>query len=207
MASEQVLVAERRELLGTSNSRRLRKTGRVPANLYGLGEECVSLTVAADVVTPLIVSGTAVVDLELEGSAQKVFIRDVQWDTFLTSILHLDFQRVSADQRINIELGIETRGVVNDGVLEQPLHSIPVNCPAAEIPETLSVRVGSLAIGDEVTVGDLDLPDGVTTEVAADTVVLRVVAAQDVDIVQEDVLAAAEPEVIGKAKDEEDSEE
>ena len=85
MANEtKVLPAEVRSLKGTGNSRRLRAAGKVPAALYGLGEEPQSLTLAAEHVTPIVVSGSQIIDLDLDGTTSKAMIREVQWDTFLT---------------------------------------------------------------------------------------------------------------------------
>ena len=92
MADTDKLVAEKRTETGTSHSRRLRCEGKVPVNLYGLGQENVSLTISGDDLKPLVVSGIQVCDLVIDGSEEKALIREVQWDVFLTHILHVDFQ-------------------------------------------------------------------------------------------------------------------
>lgn len=205
MATEAIAV-ERRTQIGTSHSRRLRLEGKVPANLYGLGKDPVALTVASDVITPQVMAGHRVVDVDLEGTLEKAMIRDVQWDTFLTRILHVDLQRIDPNARIDVEVGIRLRGILNEGVLEQPLHSVELNCLAYAVPDQVDVRIGTLRIGDEVTVGDLQLPEGVTCNLPDDSVVVRVSEAMDVDIVQEDIGAAAEPEVIGRAGEDDEGE-
>ena len=203
MANELVsLVAELRTQTGTSHSRRLRTEGRVPAVVYGLSEEPVSLTLAGDVITPIVVSGNQVVDLSFGDTTTKAMIRDVQWDTFLTHIVHVDLLRVDDNARIDLELFIEIRGTVNEGVLQQLERSLMVNCPVFLIPESPVVRVGSLKIGDTVTVGDLEFPDGVTVNAPADTVVVRVEEAQEVEFDTEaDEGGALEPELIGRSAD------
>lgn len=207
MSNEGKLVAEKRTELGTSHSRRLRIAGRVPVNLYGLGQDGVSLTIPGDQITSIVVSGTQVCDITIDGTEEKAIIREVQWDTFLTHILHVDFQRVDPQARVDLEIPVEIRGTVNEGVLDHVHHSINVNCPVFNIPDKFEVRVGSLKIGSEVTVADLGLEEGVKAALSDDAVVVRVTEAQDVEIVQEDVGAAVEPEIIGRKKDDEEGDE
>ncbi|NQV28740.1 MAG: 50S ribosomal protein L25 [Rhodopirellula sp.] len=204
MANEGKLVAEKRTQIGTSHSRRMRCEGKVPVNLYGLGQEGLSLTIVGDELKPLILSGSHVCDLVIDGTEEKAIIREVQWDTFQLHILHVDFQRVDPNARVDLEIPVATRGTVNEGVLEHVLHQVSVNCPVYNIPEKVEVRIGALKIGDQVTIADLAFDGDLTTSLPSDTVVLRVVEVKDVEIVQEDIGAAAEPEVIGRAKEDED---
>lgn len=207
MADTDKLVAEKRTETGTSHSRRLRCEGKVPVNLYGLGQENVSLTISGDDLKPLVVSGIQVCDLVIDGSEEKALIREVQWDVFLTHILHVDFQRVDPNARVDLEIPVATRGMVNEGMLDHVLHQVSVNCPVFNIPEKVEVRVGTLNIGDEVTIADLHFDGDVTTDLPSDTVVLRVIEVQDVDIEQEDAGDGVEPEVIGRDDEESDGEE
>lgn len=205
MSTTALLPAQPRTALGTANSRRLRQEGQIPATLYGLNQDPVSLTVAAETAKPIILAGAHVVDIEVDGNVEMAMIRDVQWDTFLMHILHLDLQRIDRGATIEVEVPIEAKGSVKDGVLDQPLHTLTLSCLAHSVPEKMFVRVGTLDIGDEIIVADLEIPEGTSTAISSDTVVMRVTAVQDIDIVQEDVSAAAEPEVIGaKADDEAD---
>lgn len=208
MANEtKSLVVEPRPLTGTGNSRRLRNSGKVPATLYGLNQDVVSVALAGDAITPVVVSGNKIIDIEIDGATSIAMIREVQWDTFLTHILHVDLQRVDSETRVDIELFINIRGAVNEGVLEQPVRSVMVNCPVFLVPESPVVRVGSLKIDDTVTIADLGFPEKVTVELPDDTVVLRVSEAQDIDIEEEeDASAALEPEVIGRKSEDEDEE-
>ncbi|MDA0920304.1 MAG: 50S ribosomal protein L25 [Planctomycetota bacterium] len=204
MADDGKLVAEKRTQIGTSHSRRLRCEGKVPVNLYGLGQESVNLTISGDDLKPFIVSGSQVCDLVIDGAEQKALVKEVQWDTFLLHILHADFQRVDPQARVDVEIPIATRGTVNEGVLEHVLHEISVNCPVYNIPEKVEVRIGALKIGDEVTIADLAFDADLTSVLASDTVVLRISEPQEVEIEQQDVDAAGEPEVIGRSATDED---
>ena len=178
-------------------------SGQIPACLYGLGQDTLSLTMSGEALTPVIMSGAHVIDVDIAGTVEMAMVREVQWDTYLTDILHVDLQRIDREARIDLEVAIEARGDVNEGVLDHQLHTLTLSCPAYAVPDNFAVRVGSLSIGDEVTVADLDLPEGTETEVPLDTVILRINEVQDVYIVQEDITAAAEPEVIGAKSDDE----
>ncbi len=203
MATE-ALAAEVRTQIGSSHSRRLRLEGKVPANLYGLGKDTVALTIASDVITPAVMAGHRVIDVSVDGATEKAMIREVQWDTFLSHILHVDLQRIDANARIDVDVAIHLRGTANEGVLDHHLHTVELNCPAYAVPDQIDVRIGSLRIGDQVTVADLALPEGVTCNLPGDSVVVRINEVKDVEIVQEDVTAAGQPELIGRASDDEE---
>src|SRR5207244_3833049 len=98
-----------RDVTGKRRIRRLRATGVIPAFLYGHGEACVNLALASDEVKALVRHGARVVDLE-GAVSEKAFVRDLQWDTFGTEVLHLDLARVSADERVTVEVKVELKG-------------------------------------------------------------------------------------------------
>jgi large subunit ribosomal protein L25 len=206
MATTSTLSAQVRTALGTGNSQRLRRSGQIPASLYGLGQDPVKLSLRANDAMPVLLAGAHVVDVNLDGNVEMTMIREVQWDTFLTSVLHVDLQRIDPTARIEVNIAIDTRGQVNEGVLDVQLHSLTVECPPFDVPANFSVRLGSLRIDDTVTVADLTLPEGATTEVPGDTIVLRINVVQDIDIdlVQDDMSAGVQPEVIGAKADEDD---
>ena len=214
MAEATTLTAQARGTHGTHEARRMRKNGLIPGVVYGHKEATISVTVNRDDLYKVIRHGVRVVDLQTDGKTEKALLRDVQWDHLGHDILHVDFARVAADERIKIEVRIELRGtapgVTAGGVLDQPIHSLVVECLAIAVPESIRVPIGELQIGQAVHVKELKLPDGVTTAVDADAIVVQVAAPK----VEEEVAAAApvaeqaEPEVIGrKEKVEEEPEE
>ena len=106
--SEQLNV-ENRELLGKRNSRRLRRVGRLPAIIYGHGETPVSLTLSSDEINRAIRHGGKLFELR-GGVTESAIIRSLQWDALGNEVLHVDFMRVKADERITVEVEIKTRG-------------------------------------------------------------------------------------------------
>ena len=119
------LKVEKRKSFGKRNNDRLRRAGRLPAVLYGHGEESVSLTLAADQVEASLRHGAKVVDLNGDADG-KALLQDVQWDTFYQHVLHVDLLRVHAGEKVTVEVPIELRGeaagVREGGILEHVLH-------------------------------------------------------------------------------------
>jgi large subunit ribosomal protein L25 len=208
-----LLRVEKRQLHGTRNNVRLRRAGRLPAVLYGHGEEPVSLTLAADQLEASLRHGAKVVDLDGDANG-KALLQDVQWDTFFQSVLHVDLLRVRAGEKVTIDVPIELRGespgVLEGGVLEQVVHSIEIEVALDVIPEKLHISIKNLKIGDHLTAKDIiDLPAGATFVGDEDELIVHCVmpAAEEEEAAAEEA-ATAEPEVIGKGKeDEEEAEE
>ncbi len=206
MANVVTLEVFPRETSGTKAARRLRREGIVPANVYGHDQPPRNVQIPADSVKRLLQSGVRVVDLTLNGATQKTLLSDVQWDTFGQHILHVDFLRVDANERVEVKVPVHTRGtapgVLAGGILEQPHHELTVDCLAVEIPQEIVVRIHSLDIGGVIHVRELtDLPDGVKILENEDEVVLQIIAPTE-PTEEEEAEGAAEPEVVGKKGDE-----
>lgn len=202
-----------REKLGTAESRRLRKQGQVPGNIYGHGGDPISIAVAEETITPLVFAGQKVLEADFGDRTQLAILKDLQWDTFGTTIVHFDLLRVDRDERVEVEVPLELRGLspgaLAGGVLSQNLHTISVECATFAIPNNIEVRIGGLNIGDAIHVRDLVIPEGVNVQTPEDEVVVQVT--EPIEVPEEDeegeVAAAVEPEVIGKDKDDEESDE
>src|SRR5438128_2323619 len=140
----EALQVQLRESRGKRNARRLRHAGMIPAVLYGHGEQNISLAVAANQLQAVVRHGARVVDLE-GAVAEKAFIRDLQWDVFGVDVLHLDLTRVSADERVEVEVVVELRGeapgVKEGGVLTHLVHQVDIECLAIAIPEKLVLHI------------------------------------------------------------------
>ena len=208
----ETLKVEKRKSFGKRNNERLRRAGRLPAVLYGHGEESVSLTLASDQFETSLRHGAKVVDLN--GDAEgKALLQDVQWDVFYKQVLHVDLLRVRAGEKVKIEVPVELRGeaagVREGGILEQVIHSIEIEVPLDVIPDKLHLSVKNLQIGDHLTAKDIvDLPPGATILSDEDEMIVHCVKRQEEEEVEAgEEGAAAEPEVIGKGKEDEEEEE
>ncbi len=214
MSTAVKLSVSKRSEQGTRACRNLRTQGIVPCNVYGHGQDPIAVKVEADKVRPIIVSGAKVVDLDIDGATDSVLIRDVQWDTFSNHVYHVDFQRVDASQRVLVEVPIQLRGtapgVVAGGHLEQPLHSLEVECPALEVPDHIVIKFSALELGQILHVRDLvDLPPGVVVQNPGDLVVVHVAKPKsEAELAAaEGAAGTAEPELIRKGKEDEAAEE
>ncbi|HLJ93621.1 MAG TPA: 50S ribosomal protein L25 [Gemmataceae bacterium] len=210
MAESVALVTQPREGRGSQSARRLRRKGMIPAVIYGHKEETVSVALPLEELERAIRHGVRVVDLKSNGKEEKALIREVQWDHLGKELLHVDFARVALDERIVVTVPLEIRGVapgVNaGGTLDQPIHTLSVECLAIRIPESIRVNVGELQIGSVIHVRDLVLPEGVKAMTDPDAIVVHITMKQ---VEAEAPVAAAapeqaEPEVIGRQKAEEE---
>jgi large subunit ribosomal protein L25 len=213
MAESVKLATAKRDTSGSRAARCLRTQGRVPAVMYGHKEATVSLSVATEDIESAIRHGARVVDLQTDGGVQKAQIAEVQWDHLGKDILHVDFRRVSEHERIHLTIPVEVRGiapgVTAGGVLDQPIHTLAIECPADSVPDSVRVNVNELQVDGAIYVRDLHLPPGVTALDDADAIVVHVTApkAEAEPTAPEAAAGAAEPEVIGRQKAEEGEEE
>jgi large subunit ribosomal protein L25 len=208
----ELLHVEKRESLGKRNNRRLRRAGRLPAILYGHGEEPVSLTLAADKLEASIRHGTKVIDLDGAASG-KALLQDVQWDTFFQNVLHVDLLRVRAGEKVKVDVPVELRGEApgsrDGGVIEQMVHSLEIEVALDVIPDKLHLNINNLQIGGHLTANDIiDLPPGAEILDDLDVMIVHCVqpaAEEEVEAAEE--AGTAEPELIGKGKEEDEESE
>jgi large subunit ribosomal protein L25 len=192
--------------------RRLRSEGIVPGVLYGHGEPAVSVQLHAHDLLGLVRRGTRVVDLASDGPPETVLIRELQWDVMGQDVLHVDFARVRADERIRIEVRLELRGtapgVEEGGVLSHLVHTVDVECLATEIPEVIRVDVRGLHLEQAIHARELIVPPGVKVLADPDIVVVQVTKKlEEVAPVAEEAAAPVEPEIVGRRVAEEPAEE
>lgn len=187
-----------RKTTGSSEARRLRRNGMVPAILYGHGEPCVGLAAKREAVAAAVRHGSRVV--QLQGAVKtSALIREMQWDTFGVEPLHVDFVRVSASDKIRVKVPVDLKGDCPGqragGTVNLVLHEIEVECKADHVPERIHANVGHLELGHVLKVRDLELPAGVrAVPDAEDTVVTCMLGKKTA----EEVAAPVEPEVIGR---------
>lgn len=195
------LKATVREGNGKGAARRLRRQGLVPAVLYGVGEPT-SLALNLRELSRITHShggDHAVLDLDVAGLGKRLaVIRDRQLDNVTGVVLHCDLLEVQKGHQIRVTVGIEIvgetpLGVREQGILQQQLHEVAVDCLPDAIPEAILVDAAHLKVGDSLHVGDVKLPKGVSIHAAADTTICTVLAPKLKDT--ETTAAPAEGEV------------
>ena len=188
--AEITLVAETGRVTGSRSSNRLRGDGRIPAVVYGHGMTPVSIAVDRREVRHALSTSAglnAVIDLKLDGDTHPTVVRQLQRDPVRRTVTHIDFQVVNLNEEITVDVPIvlegEARSVLaNDGLVEQGLNTLSVSTTPRNIPDNITYDVSELEIGDVVSVGDLTLPDGVTTTLDPETpVVSGVFVAEEVE--------------------------
>ena len=191
---------------GKRRVRRLRNDGGIPAVLYGHGQESISLTVPAQQLVAVVRQRSRLVEL-VGGADDTALIREVQWDPYGLDVLHVDFVRVSADERVQTSVIVEMRGeapgVNEGGVVEQLQREVNIECSVAAIPEKLELNINSLKLGDSITAASLPVPEDAHLLIDAETVVVQCVEpmvqpGEDDEAVVSD---AVEPEVIGRKEE------
>jgi large subunit ribosomal protein L25 len=215
MAKTIQLKAEPRGGVGTVESKRTRKTGFVPAVIYGrhLGKPQNLQLNARDLKTALGKSAGEhlLVDLEITGGGKTLaLIQDVQHHPLKRDILHVDFHALREDEKMHTTVPVicfgEASGVKNSGgVLEQLLRSIEVECLPKDLPESITVDVTKLEIGDAIHIKDIQLPSGVIARGAPDNSVVHCTAPAVEEVAAPaaaEGAAPTEPEVIKEKKPE-----
>ncbi|MEZ6093297.1 MAG: 50S ribosomal protein L25 [Pirellulaceae bacterium] len=193
-------VIERNET-GSARMRRLRSSGKVPAVLYGHGQQSMPLTLELKELEAVMRHSGHFVTLK--GAAnESALIKDVQFDHFEQCVLHVDLFRVDLNEKVEVSVSVVLKGTAKGqgqgGVVSAPTHEVTLNCPAFAIPDQLILKISELELGGSLRASDLELPSGAELAMDASTVLAHceLPAAQSEG--DESGAGAAEPELIGK---------
>ena len=197
---------------GKGVARKLRAAGRVPGVVYGHARAPQSLSVVArdlDKLLSHIAAGSTVVELTLGGATSKTLIREIQRHPFKKVILHIDLQELVAGEKVTVNVPLVFVGVpegvrLSGALLEQIMHSVEVLADPSSIPNHIDVDVTHLAMGHSLHVRDLKLPEGIEVLSDEDATMCAVIAPRAVVEAIAAEPGAAEPELIRKAKEDED---
>jgi large subunit ribosomal protein L25 len=209
--AEIVLTAETGRPLGSAACRRLRAEGKVPAVVYGTGFDPTPVAIEWRSLRQALTTDkglNAVITLDVSGDQQMTIVKDLQRHPVRRDVLHVDFLVVERDKPVQAEVPIVLEGepekvLQQRGVVAQELHALTIHAKPAAIPGHLSVDITELEIGDTITVADLVLPAGVTTDVDLEQ---AIVSAQVTRAVEAEGLAAEGEAAEGEAAEGEDGE-
>lgn len=215
------LSATLRTTVGKGAARKMRTAGTVPAIIYGHGREPLSLAIDTHTLDKLLEKvsyKTTVIELDCAGTVAKTLIREIQRHPFKRSILHVDFQELVAGEKVTVKVPLVFVGTpdgvrVGGGILDEVMRELEIVVDPSNIPNHIDVNVVPLTIGHSLHVRDLIVPDGVEVLDHPDqTVVVCAVPKAVAEPTPEEAAAAAatgapaaEPELIRKAKADDDA--
>ena len=167
-----------RDERGSKAARRLRRSGSIPAVLYGLGRRNLPITIAELEVERFMKTGSHLLELKLDEQTRPAILREVQWDNLTDSILHIDFHRVDRDADLEDDVLLvfkgEAAGIKEGGVFTALEETLRVSCRPNLIPREIVIDISGLAIGDAVYARDIELAEGVATVTLEDTILAHV---------------------------------
>ena len=198
--------AQQRSEKGSRANKRLRDKGLLPGVVYGHKEAVIPITLPRKEVTNHIAHGAHLFDLAIDGKSEKVLIKEVQYDHLGNELIHVDFTRVSLDEKVEVTVPLELKGTPKGeeegGVLQQIVAELEIECLVTDIPELIRHNVSDMAKDSVLHIKDLKLPPGVRCLQDEDLIVATVREIQEETATTEAAEGAAEPEIIGKGKEE-----
>ena len=208
-----------RTTAGKGTARKLRASGQIPAIIYGLGRDPQSLALDAHTFNKLldkISYTTTVIELDVNGKMARTLIRELQRHPVKRNIIHVDFQELVAGEKVTVRVPLKFVGTPvgvrsGGGILDQVMHELQISVDPANIPNHIDVDVNALTIGHSIHVSDLTVPAGITVLDAGDATVCVCSIPKAVEEVKPadgtaDAAAPAEPELIRKAKPDDEAE-
>ncbi|MGN6388436.1 MAG: 50S ribosomal protein L25/general stress protein Ctc [Burkholderiaceae bacterium] len=166
------VVAFARNEQGTGVSRRLRKAGMTPGIVYGGNAAPANISLDHNALYHALKKEafhSSILDLEVDGKAEQVLLRDFQMHAFKQLVIHVDFQRVDAGQKIHVKVPLhfvnaETSPAVklSAGVISHVMTELDITCLPKDLPEFVEVDLGAMEAGTTIHLADIKLPAGVT---------------------------------------------
>jgi large subunit ribosomal protein L25 len=197
------LQAKARSGVGKGAARALRREGWIPAVIYGDKKEPLPISISYKEAMKSIYAGgflSHVITVDVDGTKHSVIPRDYQLDPVKDTALHVDFLRVGANTKLNVQVGVhfinqeESPGIKKGGVLNIVHHTVELSCPAASIPDALVVDLTGREVGDTIHISSLNLPAGTTVRShEADLTIATIVAPSGLRA-EEDAAAATATE-------------
>ena len=208
MSSQSATVTvESRSQLGSRANKRLRDSGKLPGVIYGHKLDVVPITLPKKEVVRHLDHGTHLFALNIDGKPENVLIKDVQYDHLGIEVLHVDFARVDLNERVDVTVPLEfkgePKGLAENGVLTQVVAELEVNCVVTNIPDAIRHNISEMGLDSVLHLKDIKLPEGVTALQDPELILATVKEIEDEDATADADATSAEPEVIGKKKEDE----
>jgi len=205
-----VVEAAKRERTGTRYTQRLRREGRMPAVIYGHKIPPASVSFDAKELLKHLHHGAHVLEVKLaDGTTETCLVKDLQFGYLGDNVIHVDLVRIDADEEVSANVALHFVGepaASNQAgaIVNHDLSELEILARANEIPD--EIRVDLSEMEERLTVGELELPEGVRTDVAPDTLVCHIGwVAGEAEGEEVAVDAPAEPEVISDASEDDEA--
>ncbi len=166
------VVAYERSVQGTGASRRLRNSGKTPGIIYGGTELPQAVELDHNALFHALKKEafhSSVLEIEVAGKVQKALLRDYQMHPFKPLVLHIDFQRIDAKQKVHMKIPLHFKGddvspavKIGGGVVNHITNELEIVCLPADLPEFIEVELSKIQIGESIHAKDITLPKGVT---------------------------------------------
>lgn len=203
-----VIDAQRRTPGGKNANRRLRKSGSMPAVMYGSKQEPQPLLMDPEAISEILHSHTGhntIFAVSVEGGAQSnVMVKDYQLDPVRGHLIHADLFEIAMDQLLKLTVGVEAvgtaEGVKTGGIMDVVTRSLEVECLPSDIPESIKVDVSALMVNDYIRVKNLPVDPKVKILSDPEVVIVTIVPPVKEEVVEVAPVETAEPEVIKKGK-------
>ncbi len=208
METQQLQVKIKKDT-GTLKARKNRKSGLIPAILYGHKQESMMFLLNEKEFSTALNTEAKMVNLKWNGSEEIALIKDVQFDTFGKKILHVDFVRIALTEKVTTHIPVvlygTSQGVKEGGILDHALKEIEIECLPTEIPKNIRINISELAIGNTIHISDLELPVNAKVLGNPDAIVVSVhFATEEKETPEEET--SSEPEIISARKPEQEEE-
>lgn len=195
--------ADPRAQLGSRANAKLRESGFIPGVVYGHKEAVVPVKLPKKALSHHLAHGAHVFDLSVDGKSETVLVKEVQYDHLGIEVVHVDFARVSLNEKVTVTVPLELKGdpkgEAEGGVLQQLVADLEVECVVTDIPDVIRHNVSDMGLDAVLHLKDLQLPSGVVALQDEDLVLATLSKIEEQT--EEAAGDTAEPEVIGKADD------
>ncbi len=171
MSSNYELSTQGRDSFGTGASRRQRRENLVPAVVYGAGKDNESVMLDHDQVMHSLEKEafhSAIIDLKTDKGSQQVILREVQMHPHRQLVMHVDFQRVRATEKLHMKVPLHFEGSdvapgvkTDGGILSHPITELDITCLPRDLPEFIAVDVSELNLNESLHLSSIKMPEGV----------------------------------------------
>jgi large subunit ribosomal protein L25 len=193
--STEKITAETRTEFGKGAARRIRRDHKIPAVLYGHGNDPVHLSLPGHTTTMALKHGgaNALLDLDIDGESQLALTKAIQVDPIRRLIEHIDFVAVRRGEKVTVDVPITIVGdAVRDTLVVTENTTVQIEAEATHIPESIEVSIEGLEAGTQILAGQLQLPADATLLVDPETLIVNITEAQQNQEPTDEAAEAAE---------------